>query len=560
MKDENQGERRLSAILRLGTEDRLLDSRHHTSLKFITGVRCLYGVLVLIYSLLWYYIGRPENFASTLTLLLVSTTEIFVFTALCCVALLKNRLIRTVTYIGMAHDVLLAAFIVVFTGYQGSPFSYLFLIIPLYGGITLQRKGGIVGASIVSIVLLGVYLSLPLWLGHLPEDMAAIFYASSGDVHAGMSRFLAIALAAFAVGVLTGQLAYQYANAQKVILDNALTFRHLRGIYEHILNTMPVGVIIQNPETCRILYANPMAEKVFGRDLASDGEGSEGHALRDMSEILASADASESGEGTSTSWVCERDGSYYRVSEFELPLEISNESELLRGYQVSNITMEMLAQIEKNKRQRLELLGEFSAKIAHEIRNPLTCISGCNEMLQSEIKDASQLQIMEMMGCEIDRLNSLLNDILVFSRRPKLSPESVRVRDLLDGQWQLFSKDEKNADMAFECTVPEDMVVLYDGNSLRQIVMTLWRNSSEAVSGKGSVRVRGVLEPPALFFSDSGPGLSEVDAHHAFEPFFTTKKTGTGLGLSTARQLAIDNGSELSWDGELREFSLKFGE
>ena len=599
MTDEKQGERRLSSVvMRLGADDGLSEAKQHTSLKFITGVRCLYGVLVLVYTLFWYYLGQGHSLRPALELLLVCTSEIFIFTALCCVALIRNRLIRTVTYIGMAHDALLAAFIVIFTGYQASPFSYLFLIIPLYGGITLQRRGGIVGASIVSVVLICVYLSLPLWLYHLPADLVNIFEASSGDIHAGMSRFAAIGAAAFGVGLLTGQLAYQYAKAQKAIVDNALAFRHLRGIYEHILNTLPVGVVIQNPDTLSILYANPMVEAVFGNISASSDwmallqrptkklEASDAHARVAGGKALSnggqaasdptrgraggaqSLDAGSEASGGKLdeakqpeTWICEHRGGYYRISEFKLPLDASKpDEEMLTGYQISDVTAEMLAQIEKTKRQRLSLLGEFSAKIAHEIRNPLTCISGCNEMLQSEIKDEGQLQIMEMMGCEIDRLNSLLNDILVFARKPKLNTITVNVCELLNNQWRVFERDTQNEGIAFKCSVPEDMVVAYDGNSMRQIMMTLWRNSSEAIGGKGEIRVRGTKTPMALYISDSGKGLSEAEASQAFEPFFTTKKSGTGLGLSIARQLALDNQSELSWDGTLKEFCLKFGE
>lgn len=599
MTDEKQGEHRLSSVvMKNNADDGLSEAKQHTSLKFITGVRCLYGVLVLVYTLFWYYLGQGQSFRPALGLLLVCTTEIFIFTALCCVALIRNRLIRTVTYIGMVHDALLAAFIVIFTGYQASPFSYLFLIIPLYGGITLQRRGGFVGALIVSVVLTGVYLSLPLWIFHLSGDLVNIFEASSGDIHAGMSRFAAIGAAAFGVGLLTGQLANQYASAQKVIVGNARAFRHLRGIYEHILNTLPVGVVIQNPETRRILYANPMVEAVFGDIMTSedwmsvllkskvapdvsganpriagdnalpgktqvDSTAAGGtEALPQLSDAVSVVACEKHEDGKQQgSWICEHNGSYYRISEFKLALDASKpDGEMLSGYQISDMTAEILAQKEKTKRQRLALLGEFSAKIAHEIRNPLTCISGCNEMLQSEIKDEGQLQIMEMMGCEIDRLNSLLNDILVFARRPKLNTELVNVCELINSQWQIFVSDPQNEAIAFECSVPDDMVVEYDGNSLRQIMMTLWRNSSEAIGGKGSICVRGTQTPLALFISDSGNGLSESEASQAFEPFFTTKKSGTGLGLSIARQLASDNRSDLSWNGTLKEFCLKFGE
>ncbi|MBQ9395681.1 MAG: hypothetical protein IJU23_09245, partial [Proteobacteria bacterium] len=147
-------------------------SRMHTSLKFVTLVRCAYAALVLIYSFLWYFVASSDiqfPFEPSSEIMLGCIVEIFLFTGFCCFCLLKNRFILPVTIIGMVHDALLAAVIVLLTGYNSSPFQYLFLIIPLYGGITLRKRGGFIGAFIISIVVCILYFLPDLTSQYLPE-------------------------------------------------------------------------------------------------------------------------------------------------------------------------------------------------------------------------------------------------------------------------------------------------------------------------------------------------------------------------------------------------------
>ena len=535
---------RLLKMLVQGIEDKNNQTKIYTSLKFITFVRCIYAVLVLIYTLLWFIAGNYHVQDIGGQLLLGCVIEIFVFTALCSIALLRKRLIKPITYLGMVHDAFLAAFVVLLTGYHTSPFMYLFLIIPLYGGIILQRRGGIIAATIVSAVLVVVYHSSSIFSLLIPDVVEPILSMYLVHQHDIFNRLISLGLSAYGVGILTGQLAHLYARVQANLVETEREFLHLRGIYEHMVNALPIGVVILNPMSGRLLYANPSAKQLLS-DMMDSPELAQ-HLSRPKGESQES----------SHSWIVEQNNRYLRVASFELPVDALGN---LSGYHISDVTDVRYAQIERNRRQRLELLGEFSAKVAHEIRNPLACISGCNEMLQAEELSDERRQIQEMMGSEIERLNALLNDILLFSRKPKLNMVKLHPARLIERQRDIFLSDPDMQAIKIEIEVPDEIELIADENSLSQIVMTLWRNSSEATEGKGTFWVTTNEDKTELVFKDDGPGLSKDVAANVFEPFYTTKSTGTGLGLSIARQLAIDNELTLRWDEVQKGFCIGFG-
>lgn len=545
-----------------GTEDKLLENvtlkntiddnnyeynlnRMHNSLKFVTLVRCVYAALVLIYSFLWYFVASDEQFRfePSSEIMLGCIIEIFLFTGFCCFCLLKNRFILPVTIIGMVNDAFLAAVIVLLTGYYSSPFQYLFLIIPLYGGITLRKKGGFVGAVIVSVVVSILYF-LPDWSAeYLPINVWKIlfpYFSNNNDI---LNRFISLVLAAGGVGFLTGHLAYQYASVQANLIENEREFTHLKDVYKQIIKALPIGVVIVGAANDRVLYANPEAEKLLGLPVSNI-----------LSQKFQNPIEEAESFKTENSWVVQNGEKYLRLARFEMSLPGIVP---LTAFHVTDVTEIQIAQQEQVRKQRLVLLGEFSAKVAHEIRNPLACVSGCSEMLlQEELEHDEQHQVLEMMSSEIDRLNALLNDILVFSRRPKLTPKTLNLLSFFESRKNVFLSDAANNHIRVDLEHLSDFELIVDENSLSQIVSTIWRNSSEAMNGAGKLIVS--MLDDGILFQDTGPGVPANVANRIFEPFFTTKTAGTGLGLSIARQIACDNGLDLLWNTDLKGFVLKF--
>ena len=503
------------------------------SLTLITLIRCVYGLLVLAYSAIWLnartgsLIGEIQT-----TILLYCITEIFFFTAICSIILWRGRFIRGITYISMVHDAMIAGIMVLLTGYENSLFLYLFLIIPLYGGIILKKRGGLIGAGITTFVMAGFFLFLPRFGDRMPNNI--LFMLHDADVlRPGLLwlPFWSLTLISFGVGLLTGQLASQYANTQARLLKTDREFARLRDIHAYLLDALPVGITMVRPDTGTLLFANPWAHKLLGSHLTAP----------DFTARIAKHQPDET-----ATWVVNFEQKSLRVGRFELSIDANNR---LQGYHMTDITAICEAQKQLDKRRRLELLGEFSARIAHEIRNPLACISGCSEMLEIDANSPEQHEILNMIHTEIQRLDSLLKDILLFSRPPKLHLTATPILELIEKQKQIFMGDPACRNLSLVIQTDLDAAEYRtDPAVLAQILMTLWRNAQEATQSQGRIDTRVTLSKGKLRITvaDNGPGIDADVESHIFEPFFTTKPNGTGLGLATARQLAHEIGFELN--------------
>jgi signal transduction histidine kinase len=197
-------------------------------------------------------------------------------------------------------------------------------------------------------------------------------------------------------------------------------------------------------------------------------------------------------------------------------------------------------------RERLAELGEMSAVLAHEIRNPLGTIKGFVQ-LAGEKSEPLVKSLLDPALEEIERLEKLVRDLLLFARPVKVAPELVRWEEM-SGRLDAAVEDVRGAHSIALSTEPAPGLELKtDRHALHQILANLVRNAAEAQPEGGEIRVaarrdaRGVT----IRVEDSGPGLSEAARQRLFQPFFTTKTTGTGLGLAVSKRLARQLGGEL---------------
>jgi signal transduction histidine kinase len=514
----------------------------YSPLKYITLARCLYAILALVFSLIWIVGGDSKDLVNQNTkLLLFAVIEIFFFTLLTCFALLRQKFMGAITYFGMLHDACFAALLVLLTAITTSPFSFLFLIIPLYGGLILRKRGGLIAAGITIIAIFTLYLLFPSVSWIQGTWMANYIHASgiSAD-NVPWKEAANLAIASVAIGILTGQLASQYAIVKTNLVVTARDFAHLRGIYAKVLESLPVGVIIVNSASKDVLFANPAAKNAFGAEMDSQ-------TFAEKMTLMRSQHQNHWEHIT-------KDDKTLHIAYFPIIIDNVQKAD---GYHISDITDLRNAQKKMIQKKRLEHLGEFSAKVAHEIRNPLACISGCAEILEADCNAPEQKTVFDMMTTEIDRLNNLLKDILVFARTPRLSMDEVDVTLLIEKQKEIFLTSPQAEKVKINIQSMEQQVVVHtDQNVIAQIIMTLWQNSLEATQGNAVIDV--IIQNKSILISDNGPGIPETVEPHIFEPFYTTKAQGTGLGLATARQLARDLGFDLRYHANSNQFEICF--
>jgi len=195
---------------------------------------------------------------------------------------------------------------------------------------------------------------------------------------------------------------------------------------------------------------------------------------------------------------------------------------------------------------RLASLGTLTAGLAHEIRNPLVAIKTLTQLLPERLDDEEfRSQFLQIASGEVDRISSLVNELLDFARPsdPKLKLEDIN--NILDGMILLVSTETKKKQINITKNYTSDLPpVQIDREQIKQVFLNILLNAIEATreNGKIDVKTRSFIKPGGepyvqIEFTDTGSGIPEEYLEDIFNPFFTTKSTGSGLGLSISNQI-----------------------
>ena len=199
---------------------------------------------------------------------------------------------------------------------------------------------------------------------------------------------------------------------------------------------------------------------------------------------------------------------------------------------------------------RLASLGTLTAGLAHEIRNPLVAIKTLTQLLPERLDDEEfRTEFLQIASGEVDRISSLVSELLDFARpsSPKLELEDINT--ILDGMILLVSTETKKKQIDITKDYSSDVPPIeIDREQIKQVFLNVLLNGIEATSqnGKITVRTRYFMKPGGdpytqIEFTDTGCGIPEEYIEDIFNPFFTTKSTGSGLGLSISNQIIQDH-------------------
>lgn len=211
------------------------------------------------------------------------------------------------------------------------------------------------------------------------------------------------------------------------------------------------------------------------------------------------------------------------------------------------------AQTELVRRERLAALGELSAIVAHEVRNPLTVIFNALASLRKQSLGGDASMLLDIVGEEANRLKRVIGELLEFARPREVSMDAVPLGPLVEGAVEAAMAEIGGGGDLVEVENDGELLdVAGDQHLLRQALVNLITNALQAAGRNGPVRVRTSSEgrPPArVSFDvyDDGAGISNDVAERLFTPFFTTRASGTGLGLAIVKRIAEAHGGEITW-------------
>ena len=423
-----------------------------------------------------------------------------------------DRVPAVLTWMQVLVDYSVVAMTVNFTGGQASFFTSLLVIVILEAGVLMGLVQGFLFATMsgafISVAALspdaGGFRDLMHWYNMLVQFIAFIFTA-------------------FISGYWNLRLSWM-KQFQRQILDNmssGFLFTDQRGRVQGA-----------NRAACAILDCSQ--ESVVGRHVES---------------ILVSASGAECPVVTAL-----REGRDYTSYEFSARTAAGNTrliglttNRLLdrRGrtatviVSFSDLTEVARMRQELQHQDRMAVIGELAAELAHEIRNPVTSIRGAMEELR-KMPGAGQItdRLAAIAVRESDHLNEIVTGFLEFARNPEIKRQSVSLGGLAMEMKRLF--EGRHPGMAVVADFDEhDCFVQGDPTQLRQLYLNLAQNAGEAMNFKGTlaVTVRHTGAAAEIRFDDEGPGIPPDKVARIFEPFYTGKERGVGMGLAICSRI-----------------------
>jgi signal transduction histidine kinase len=221
----------------------------------------------------------------------------------------------------------------------------------------------------------------------------------------------------------------------------------------------------------------------------------------------------------------------------------SIESSVLEGFRdVFSVAYKNATLYEKIRRnERLASIGTLAAGMAHEIKNPLVTLKTFTQLVPERYEDPEfRESFSKLVGKEIDRIDTLVNQLLHFARPVKPDFRPISLQDLLQEQVEGFTEQAKRDHLTLKTSYQATYDrILGDANLLEQVMLNLFLNARDAMENEGILEVSCMDGEAGLVveISDSGEGIDPSLVDHIFDPFYTTKSQGTGLGLAVAHRI-----------------------
>jgi two-component system, NtrC family, sensor histidine kinase HydH len=217
------------------------------------------------------------------------------------------------------------------------------------------------------------------------------------------------------------------------------------------------------------------------------------------------------------------------------------------------------AQEAVRRSDRLAALGQLSAGLAHELRNPLGTIRGSAEMLSRTLTTENDVA-REMAGyisAEVDRANSLITRFLQFARPLELRPERADLTQTLDRAVAMVEREAPNVSI-YKNYAPEIPPFVFDPELLERVIYNLVLNAAQATPAGGAVTVktRTAGRTVEIAVVDRGTGIEPRHLDTIFNPFFTTKPDGVGLGLAIVAKIVDEHGGKIAVESEPKKGSI----
>jgi PAS domain S-box-containing protein len=372
-----------------------------------------------------------------------------------------------------------------------------------------------------------------------------------GDESAGESEYLKEYNAVLIKKLEDKMFELERVNDMLILKNKELQVSHER--YRNLFESASIATFILEPASWNILDANRQAEKLLGLMR----EEMFGRPFQFYTERLQQARNSEKPvfyEGEFTTG----HGNELFV-EVNAGLIDNSDRSVVMAF-VRDVTEQRKLKEKLLQAERLALLGELSAGIAHEIRNPLAAINiNLQFLLRTLDIERPERKVVETALQGVDRIDGIVSDTLNFAKPAKPVFKLHAVNEIIQATVPLakISMGKKNVQVVLDLAdnLPP---VSVDFKQIQQVIVNLLTNAADAIKGKGRISIRsGVTHPTAyprgvvVTVIDNGEGMTKEEMKKIFDPFYTKKASGTGLGLSVSQQILNFHGASIDVSSEL---------
>lgn len=443
-------------------------------------------------------------------------------------------------------DFVLETVLVARTGGVESPFAVLYIVTVAVASLIPHRRVGLLAAC-GCIILFGVVTNLQLY--GLAEERGWL-QQSHLTAPETFQTFGAYAMALLVVGLLSGTLADQLQQADRSLREKELGLNRLQAFHENIVQSISSGVFTADGRGA-ITSFNPAAQEVTGYALLQVI----GRPWRELFNRHPNEPSDDPVSGTVPA-----------MKRFEVECKSATGKRLVLGMTVSPLheqgdqpglvgvfkDLTQIRELEEQMRRKewLANLGEMSAGMAHEIRNPLGALAGAMQMLRKEAAaDETDRRLMDIAIREATRLDAIITEFLQYARPPALDLAERDMNKILAETLDLVqheARTRKNITIVTSLA-GGPLMAQVDQDQMRQVCWNLATNAFDAMPAGGQLTITtgcrhvdaggregDVIE---IAFQDTGEGIAKENLDKIFLPFFTTKKQGSGLGLAAVHRI-----------------------
>ena len=416
----------------------------------------------------------------------------------------------------------------------------LYYIPVIYAAFVFGKRGGILAAaaalipfSIHAQLLVGRPLALGLenWIEVISFAIVGVLFGMIRDTEENKTRDLR-------------QVSAQLEDAYKKLEERAIQLINIQDYTQSILRSITSGVLTVGPDGS-VATANAAAERMLGMsefEMVPKPIGSlfrfDGGISSDVAKVLAGRLP-----------LALREATLVTANGSEVHVQASTSRMRAVGGTVLGavVTLEDVSDIKALTDQliradRLAAMGELTAGVAHEVRNPLGVIRASVQLLEDAKGDPSRThEAAKVIKEEIDRLDRVIKALLDFGRPSKPTLVHTDLNEVLQDIVLFTNRFAKQSDVLIVEKLDENLPPVHgDPDQLKQVFLNLVANAVQAMDKTGgtiTIETRAAGEYVEVSVADNGPGIAAVDLPKVFDPFFTKRAEGTGLGLTIVHRI-----------------------